>query len=257
MVGKDTTMSKALCVAVLGLATLPAFGESRDAKEELLAAVKKLSDAPSYAWTTTPQAPAEAPAEGNRRRMGGGPSEGRAEKDGLTWISAKMGENAVEGVVKGDKAAVKSAEGWKAASEFQGGQGGQQGRRDPAAGFARTLRAYKAPAAFAETLANGLKDVKVEDGVYSGELTEEAVKSLASGGRAGANPDRAPSIEGATGSAKFWVKDGVLAKYEFKIGGKMKFGEREIALDRTSVTEIKDVGSAKVEVPDEAKAKLQ
>jgi hypothetical protein len=254
-------MSKTLWIGVLGLAAaLPASGDARDAKEELLAAVKKLAEAPSYGWTTTPQAPAEPPpAEGNRRRgMGGGPTEGRAEKDGLTWLSSKQGEAVVEGVAKGDKAAVKTAEGWKAASEFQGGQGGQQGRRDPAAGFARMLRTYKAPAAQAESLANGLKEVKVEDGVYSGDLTEEAVKGLVSvGGRPGGNPDRAPAIEGATGTAKFWLKDGVLAKYELKIGGKMKFGEREISLDRTSVTEIKDVGSAKVEVPDEAKAKLQ
>jgi hypothetical protein len=254
-------MNRAAWIGILGLlSALPAAGAPRDAKEDLLAAVKKLGEAPSYGWTSTPQAPAEAPAEGNRRRgMGGGPSEGKAEKDGLVWISSKTGETAVEGVVKGDKAAVKTAEGWKAASEFQGGQGGQQGRRDPAAGFARTLRNVKAPAVQAETLANGLKEVKAEEGVFSGDLTEEAAKALMSfgGGRPGGNPDRAPMIEGAGGSAKFWTKDGVLSKYEYKVTGKMKFGEREIALDRTTVVEIKDVGTAKVEVPDEAKAKLQ
>ena len=257
-------MKRAVGFGILALlAALPASTSAspRDAKEDLVAAVKKLAEAPSYAWTSTPQAPAEAPApeKGGRRGMGaGGPSEGKTEKDGLTWISSKMGETAVEGVVKGDKSAVKTADGWKAASEFTGGQGGQQGRRDPAAGFARTLRNVKLPAAQAETLANGLKEVKAEEGVYSGDLTEEAVKALMTfGGRPGGNADRAPTIEGAAVSAKFWVKDGVLSKYEFKTTGKMKFGEREIALDRTTVVEIKDVGTAKVEVPEEAKAKLQ
>jgi hypothetical protein len=258
-------MKRAVGFGILALlAALPgsSFAAPRDAKEDLVAAVKKLAEAPSYAWTSTPQAPAEAPApeKGGRRGMGaGGPSEGKTEKDGLTWISSKMGENTVEGVVKGEKSAVKTADGWKAASEFTGGQGGQQGRRDPAAGFARTLRNVKLPAAQAETLANGLKEVKAEEGVYSGDLTEEAAKALMTfgGGRTGGNPDRAPMIEGAGGSAKFWVKDGVLAKYEYKTTGKMKFGEREIALDRTTVVEIKDVGAAKVEVPDDAKAKLQ
>jgi hypothetical protein len=256
-------MKRAGWIGILGLAAvLPASAGlpsealakegSRDAKEDLLAAVKKLAEAPSYAWTSTPQQSAPAGGGGNRF-AGAGPTEGKAEKDGFVCLSAKVGENAVEGVVKGDKAAVKTAEGWTAVAAR--GQGGQQGRRDPALMFGRLLQNLKAPAAQAESLANGLKEVKLEEGVYSGDLTEEAAKALlAFGGRPGG---QGPAIEGAGGSAKFWVTDGVLSKYEYKLTGKMTFGQRTIDLNRTTTVEIKDVGTAKVEVPEEAKAKLQ
>jgi hypothetical protein len=48
----------------------------------------------------------------------------------------------------------------------------------------------------------------------------------------------------------------VLTKYEFKVSGKMDFNGNEIDLDRTTTTEIKDVGTTKVEVPEGAKKKL-
>lgn len=246
-------MKRAGWIGILGLAAvLPASAVNRDAKEDLLAAVKKLAEAPSYAWTSTPQQNAPAGGGGNRFPAAG-PSEGKAEKDGFVWISSKVGENAVEGVVKGEKAAVKTAEGWTAVAAR--GQGGQQGRRDPALMFGRMLQTLKAPAAQAESLANGLKEVKAEEGVYSGDLTEEAAKALmAFGGRQGG---QGPTIEGAGGSAKFWTADGALTKYEFKVTGKLKFGEREIEINRATTVELKDVGTAKLEVPEEAKAKLQ
>ena len=63
-------------------------------------------------------------------------------------------------------------------------------------------------------------------------------------------------IKDAKGSAKFWIKDGVLAKYEFKVTGSMNFNGNDIDVDRTTTVEIKDVGSTKVEVPEGAKKKL-
>ena len=55
---------------------------------------------------------------------------------------------------------------------------------------------------------------------------------------------------------KFWIKDGLLTKYEFKVQGKVTIGGNDRDVDRTSTVEIKDVGSTKVDVPDEAKKKL-
>lgn len=226
-----------------------------DAKEDLLASIRKLAEAPSYAWTSTGKnnAPDAGGGQGGRR-MTPGAGEGKTEKDGATWLSVKMGETAVEGAIKGDKTAVKSAEGWKAASEFQAGGG--QGRPDPAMFMARSLRAWKSPAVTAENLANKAKEIKADgDGVFSAELSEEGVKEqLAGGGRPGG---RAPEVAEPKGSVKFWVKDGVLQKFETTVSGKVKFGQRETAIDRTSTVEIKDVGTAKVELPDDAKAKLQ
>ena len=55
---------------------------------------------------------------------------------------------------------------------------------------------------------------------------------------------------------KFWIKDGELSKYEFKVQGKVSFNGNERDVDRTTTVEIKDVGTTKVEVPEDAKKKL-
>ena len=52
------------------------------------------------------------------------------------------------------------------------------------------------------------------------------------------------------------VKDGTLTKYEFKVKGKMSFNGNDIDQDRTTTVVIKDVGTTKVTVPEEAKKKL-
>ena len=66
-----------------------------------------------------------------------------------------------------------------------------------------------------------------------------------------------PKIAGAKGSVKFWIKEGVMAKYEINVQGKVTAGDREMDINRTMTTEIKDVGSTKMEVPAEAKAKME
>jgi hypothetical protein len=55
---------------------------------------------------------------------------------------------------------------------------------------------------------------------------------------------------------KFWVKDGVLAKYEFKVQGKVEFNGNESEIERTSTIEIKKVDATRVEVPEDARKKL-
>jgi hypothetical protein len=77
------------------------------------------------------------------------------------------------------------------------------------------------------------------------------------GGRGGGGGQNAPTVADPKGSLKVWLKDGLPTKYEVTVSGKMTFGQREIAINRTTTTEIKDVGTTKVEVAEEAKAKLQ
>ena len=62
------------------------------------------------------------------------------------------------------------------------------------------------------------------------------------------------------GTAKFWVKEGLLSKYENHIEGKVPArgdgNGREFDMNRTTTVEIKDVGTTKIEVPAEARKKL-
>lgn len=57
-------------------------------------------------------------------------------------------------------------------------------------------------------------------------------------------------------SVKFWVKDGVLAKYETSVKGSISFNGNERDLSRVTTVELKDVGSTKIELSDEAKKAL-
>ena len=82
--------------------------------------------------------------------------------------------------------------------------------------------------------------------------------ALASGGdgtRIALKPVKA--FPAAKGSAKFWVKDGALSKLQYHVEGKRTINNEEQDINRTTTVEFKDVGSTKVEVPAEAKAKMK
>ena len=94
----------------------------------------------------------------------------------------------------------------------------------------------------------------MSDGVYSGDLTSAGAKQLMTFRmRGGGN---GPEVSDAKGSAKFWVKDGVLSKYQYNVKGTVSFNGNDRDVDRTTTVEIKDLGSTKVTVPEEAQKKL-
>jgi hypothetical protein len=226
-------------------------------KDDVTAAAKKLADKDNYAWKRTTE-------DAGGGRSGSRPSEGKVEKDGYLWLSMTLStprrspdtsisirDNTIEGIKKGEKVAIKTADGWQSFSEATSGGPGT------ASIGARLVQIFKAPAAEAEELADEVKECTKDGDVYSGELTEEGAKSqvITRSGRGASGPN-APEISGAKGSVKFWAKDGVLTKYEIKVQAKVSFSGRENDVNRTVTIEIKDVGSTKVQVPDDAMKKL-
>jgi len=213
-----------------------------DPKDTLISAAKKLGEADNYSWKQTTE---NAGGGG----FGGGAVEGKIQKGGYTWLSMAMRDNTVEAVKKGDKGAIKVEDSWRSLAEAS------EGDRGPAMFVARRIQNFKAPAAQAEELAGKVKELKQDGDVYAGDLTEEGAKSLLRfGGRGGGN---GPEISGAKGSVKFWVKDGQLAKYQTKVKGSVSFNGNDRDVDRTTTIEIKDVGSTKITVPEEAQKKSQ
>ncbi|HEU5071262.1 MAG TPA: hypothetical protein VFV96_12720 [Verrucomicrobiae bacterium] len=211
-----------------------------DAKEEVTAAIKKLGEQPNYSWKTTVVVPDSA-------RWRPGPTEGKTEKGGVLYQKMTFGDNTTEIVKQGDKAAFTDRDGeWQSAANSEGQEG--RGRF-----MAAMVRSLQAPAAQAADIAGGVKEFKSDGDAWAGDLTEDAAKNLMRFRRGGGD---GPTISDAKGSAKFWIKDGVLSKYEFKLSGKMDFNGNEMDMDRTTTVEIKDVGTTKVEVPEGAKAKL-
>ena len=234
-------MKRNLLFGTLALLAGSLLAANAAPKDDVTAAAKALAGKDNYAWKQTTE---NAGGGG----FGGGTSEGKFEKGGYLWLSMTMRDNTIEAVKKGDKGAIKTQDGWQSLSEATSGD------PSPATFIARRMQNFKAPAAQAEDLAGKVKELKQDGDIYSGELTEEGAKSqLMFGGRGGGN---GPEISGAKGSVKFWVKDGVLSKYEIKVKGTVSFNGNDRDVDRTTTIEIKGIGSTKVQVPDDAKKKL-
>ena|SRR5688572_9939761 len=216
-----------------------------DPAEEVKAAAKKLADAASYGWTAKVDSP-----QGDRGR-GFGPASGKTDKNGLTALKWQGRDSTTEAIKKGDKFVIKTGDEWQTASELEDGGDNNRGRFTT-----RRVQGFKAPAQEVADLIGRVKNIKKDGDAYSGELTPEALKQMYSGFRRGGDGGDGPDVSGLKGTAKFWVKDGVLSKYQTHVTGKMTFGERDVDVDRTTIYEITDIGSAKVEVPAEAKKKL-
>jgi hypothetical protein len=201
-------------------------------KDDIIAAAKKLGDNPDYSWKTTVVVPASA-------QFKPGPTEGKTEKDGFTYVTMSFGENMTEAVIKGEKSVVKQDGDWKTTSELENAEG-------PGRFRARMVKNLKTPAVQAAELAAATKELKKDGEMYSGDLTEEGAKAQF----------RFGTPKNPKGSVKFWLKDGALSKYEFGVQGKVDFNGNEMDIDRATTVEIKDVGTTKVNIPEAAKKKL-
>jgi len=228
-------MRTTIAVSVLSILATGLYAAEAD---DVKAAAKKLADK-SYSWKTTVEVP-----ENSGFRPG--PTEGQTEKDGYTKLSLSMRDNSTEAYLKGDKGAAKVEGEWQSLSDMEGDQG-------PGGFLGRYLRNFKAPAAQAEDIAGKTKDLKKDGDAYAGDLTEEGAKSLMLFGRRGGG---GPSVSKASGNVKFWLKDGELTKYQYKVQGTVNFNGDDRDVERTTTVQIKDVGNTKVEVPDEAKKKI-
>lgn len=238
-------------VPLFAFVAAPLF--AADAADEVKAAAKKLSDTPNYAWT----AKSESPQSGSGRGGGGfGPASGKVDS-GLTYIAWQGQNSKTEAIKKGEKFVIKSGgDEWQTGAELEDGGGDNNRGRFTA----RRVQNFKAPGQEAVDLIGRVKNLKKDGEAYSAELTPEALKQMYSFGRRPGSDagSTGPDISGLKGTAKFWVKDGVLSKYQTHVQGKMTFGQdgREIAIDRATTYEITDIGTAKISVPAEAKKKL-
>ncbi|HTH46318.1 MAG TPA: hypothetical protein VMB21_02280 [Candidatus Limnocylindria bacterium] len=212
-----------------------------DAKEDVKAAAQKLAEAANYSWTATTE------IEGGQFTPA--PVMGKAEKGGYAIVSSERDGNTSTAVLKGDKGVLKTDDGWQTAEEIQAAAPGGGGGR-----FRGMLLRARVPAAEVGKLADKAKELKAADGVVSGELTDEGAKEMASFGRRPGG--QFPEPKNAKASVKFWLKDGQLSKVQVRIFSTMNFNGEDRDFTRTTVYELKDVGTTKVEVPEEAKKKL-
>jgi hypothetical protein len=201
-------------------------------------AAQALAAKPNYSWKTTVTVPPDS-------QFQPAPTEGKTEKGGFTFVSTSMRDNEVKFALKGDKSVVHTEDnGWQLPSEMD-----DQG---PGRFLGAMVRNFQTPAMQATNLLASAKELKKDNDIYSSDLTEAGAKSLLTFRRGGD-----ATVSNAKGSEKFWVTDGVLTKFEFKVTGTVSFNGNDREVDRDTTVEIKDVGTTKVEVPDDAKKKLQ
>lgn len=210
-------------------------------RDEVATAAKKLDEKLNYGWKKTTVVPADAPFRPGRQ-------EGKTERDGFTHVTTYFLQNktnSMQFVLKGDKGAATAPEiGWRTLGELD---------KDPSRAefLAVVARDFRTPAVQAAELASHTKEITKAGDVYSGELTQEGLKTLLT-----LRPGRAPDVSQARAWVKFWTNGGVLSQYEIKVKGTVKLGANESKNDYTTLVEILDVGVTKVVVPEEAKNKL-
>jgi hypothetical protein len=237
-------MKKSLVYAALGMFCASVlFAADGDAKADVKAAAKKVADKGNYSWTQSSK------SEGGQGggRFGGGNTEGQLA-EGITYLKSTFGERTMHTAAKGEKVIVKGEDAWEVPDTE--GQG-------PGRFAAMRMRNFKAPATEAGELADKATELKSADGVISGPLSEEGVKALMTFGRGRGGNNAPPAPKNASGSVKFWVKNGELSKYEYNVKGTITGrDDNEMTINRTTTVELKDVGTTKLALPDEAKKKL-
>jgi hypothetical protein len=237
-------MKKTILFGALFLMAGSLLAADSSPKDEATAAAKKLADT-SYSWKMTMDL-------GPNSQFTPGPTEGKVDKDGVTQVSSTFNDNTSVGFVKGKKVVVKTEDGWKSSEELGDGGGGF----DMNTFMIRRLQNLEAPSAELQDLISKSGELKKDGDVISGDLTKEGAGGLLSFGGRGRNGGNRPAPKDAKGTLKIWLKDGALAKYETKVSGKVDRQGEEMAVERTSTTEIKDVGTTKIDVPADAKKKL-
>ena len=218
-----------------------ALAADANPKEDISAAAKKLNDQHNYSWKSTVEF-------GNFT----GSTDGKVNKDGVVALTMTFGDSTTVAFVKGDKAAIKTADqDWQSLEELAAAAGSEPGPRQF---LVRRLRNFKTPAEDIQDVLAKTKEVKKDADAYTADLTEDGAKDqLSFGGRRSGN---APEAKNAKGSVKLWAKDGVLSKYQTKVQGTMNFNGDDRDIDRTTTIEIKDVGTTKIEIPEAAQKKM-
>ncbi|HAB16239.1 MAG TPA: hypothetical protein PLX89_00935 [Verrucomicrobiota bacterium] len=227
-----------LLLAPLGLAAAAPTNE-------LQSALAKLNSASSYAWKTTSEVVGVP--------FSPGPQRGVVSSDGWACVTGEMNGVSVEVVLHGTNGVAKTANGWKTAAELPPPQFGAGATPDSAI-LGRMLLSVRSPTVEASALVSKLKGVRREGAMWSGELTPEAATEMASfrrGQRGGPEP------KNAKGNVRYWLEDGKLTKYAVTVESIFNLPDgSERTIGRTTTVEFSDVGTAKVDVPVQAKLAL-
>jgi hypothetical protein len=212
-----------------------------DPKDDITSAAQKLSDAGNYTWVTTVVVPADS-------RFKPGPTNGKIQGN-LTDVKSSFGDNSTRFIMNGTNTAITDPDdgSWEKLSDVDTSGAGRF--------LVMMVQNFKAPAAQASGLAGDAESLQSSGNSYTGTLTEDGAKKLMMFGR-GRRGGNGPSISNPSGTVTFWVDGGQLTKFEYHVKGTMSFNGNDRPVDRDTTVTISDVGSTKIDVPDDAKKLL-
>ena len=235
-------MKQALLIGLIGLLAPLLFAADSEPQAKVATATRQLGDKPNYGWTTNIR-------DGGSNPVQHPPIVGKTDKSGLVYLRFMDGPTPSEVYMNGQKGTVGGPTVWRTFDEIAKPGGF-------AAGLVSMLRNWKTPAAEVTDLLGKVKSVKEVEGVISVELNAEAAKPLLEFIAPTFQGQEPPRIADPQGSVKFWIQDGMLKKYELSIQGRVIRGDQESQASRTTVVEVKNIGTTKLEVPEEARQKL-
>lgn len=280
-------MKRSTAACLLGV--LAAAPSHAGPAESAIVAAMKLPDAANYSWVTAVDDDARSyeiigqTERATNYSLVTMPMVSAVRR--RTSRSTSIVDNQATVLFKGDEQFVlQTDDGWKRPEEVfpagnsrgsgggfpGGGMGGPRGRSrrgggnpfphedgsTPTPAYSNLQKTLSRPHEEIGIIVAGYTDLKVEDGVISGPLNETAAKLLL----VHAGQNEITPLK-ASGTFRLWVKDGVLQKYETKLEGTLAIetaakARHEITVRQRSTTTVKDIGTTKFEVPDEAKKKL-
>jgi hypothetical protein len=234
--------------SIVGMVVWAVAATAADPKDQIAGAIKALGEQDNYSWTTK--------IELENASFTPGLMRGKTVKDGWTCLSQEIEGETTEAFLKAGKGVVKTSEGWKTEDELPTPT---PGSFDRAAMVGRWLLNSRTPFEMLKLVRDKFGECKTGDeGTVVGELNEEGLKELATIGRrprsGGAAP---PAPKSGKANVKFWLKNGVPTKFVVTLHATFSRPDgqdREVGW--TSTFELKEVGSTKVEAPEDVKKKL-
>ena len=236
---------------VLGLALVAAFGHAAPADQAIVAAMKVV-DAPNYTWICS------APSTGRALVV----REGKTEKNGFSIVTfvdpqtpmlrqiSRLNDGVVLAIFRGPEDFVfQTSSGWKTGQELPP----LGPRRRGTTGGADYWIAIQIPHEELEIIIGSFTEIHAVDGGFAGTLSEAGARQLL-------GATRAPAVS-ARGTFNFVVKNGTLLGYLVDLSGTVLVGEPGQEKEsppqrRLLITEIKDLGRTKVDVPVDARIKF-
>jgi hypothetical protein len=241
------TVFRRCVIAVLIVLSARTALVSASSQDDIRAAIQKVADASNYSWTVV-----------SVDRFRSVDSDGKVQKDGLTYLHFDEGDGGIYAYIKGDRIAVKLPQGeWQTIDEAVKAEGAN-GQPSEMRSIADGLRSLPTPIAMAQKRYKDLTNIQKTDDGYSADLTPEEVREFFPASTTNPSDPHPWRIEvNAKISVAFSIQDGMVTKMKMQQTGSYTVdGGDKRDVDSTTTVTFTNVGTTTIDVPAEAQAKL-